>query len=395
MKILIMLFLIPFAVNALELEQFLTDTLKTHPAVEQSRFELDAQEQSLSGVSTLEDPMIGWMKEGEMKSWTLSQNLKFPYKYKVAKDIQRSKILSGRVGLEKVLWNYRSKVLSALFRYDFALQNINFIEAQRVILKEALKLMASRRADGVVKQQEELRSYLELTKLETDLLVQNQNVDEARSELEALVGDSNLGQIPQKLERPNVKLDLIKEFQDYSGLDLRLSLANLNQVEQERSMARWEYIPDFKLTTKQPLESSQGVKSYGVEMTFPLWIWGKQWASSSAASSRLYAQRKNVELLKREQKSKIQSLSSKIENMQKLLVLYETSLLPQAKSNLDSALSSYKVGGVRFLELVEAQKILYSERMNYLDNTLKFVDAVLEVEQVLGKKVSSFPKGVL
>ena len=71
--------------------------------------------------------------------------------------------------------------------------------------------------------------------------------------------------------------------------------------------------------------------------------------------------------------------------MQKLLVLYETSLLPQAKSNLDSALSSYKIGGVRFLDLVDAQKMLYSERMIYLDNTLKFVDAVLELESLLGK----------
>lgn len=46
--------------------------------------------------------------------------------------------------------------------------------------------MAPRRASGGVKQQEELRSYLEQTKLETELLVQNQALDEVRAELESL-----------------------------------------------------------------------------------------------------------------------------------------------------------------------------------------------------------------
>lgn len=107
---------------ATDLDTFLQTSLKNHPALTQSRLELEAQEQSLSGVLTLEDPMIGWMKEGEMESWTLSQNLKFPYKYKkIAKDIQRSKVLNGKVSLDKTYWRYRSKILLNLFRYNYAL----------------------------------------------------------------------------------------------------------------------------------------------------------------------------------------------------------------------------------------------------------------------------------
>ncbi len=386
--------LFPLMTYATDLDTFLQTSLKNHPALTQSRLELEAQEQSLSGVLTLEDPMIGWMKEGEMESWTLSQNLKFPYKYKIAKDIQRSKVLNGKVSLDKTYWEYRSKILLNLFRYNYALQNVKFVEAQRSNLKEALKLMASRRASGGVKQQEELRSYLEQTKLETELLVQNQALDEVRAELESLIGAESFQSIPPQLERPKVSFTLDKDFQRLAGLEVRLALANLEQVQKERSLARFDYLPDFKLSTKQPLRN-EGEKTYSLEMTLPLWALGKQHAISSSTESRLYAEEKNVEVKKREQQAQIQSLTSKIENMQKLLVLYETSLLPQAKSNLDSALSSYRVGGVRFLDLVDAQKILYSERMLYLENTLKFIEAVLELESILGKNVSDFPVGAL
>lgn len=394
MKYFVFALFFPLITCAADLDEFLQTTLKNHPALAQSRLELKAQEQSVSGALTLEDPMIGWMKEGEMKSWTLSQNLKFPYKYKVAKDIQRSKVLNGQTSLDKTHWEVRSKILLGLFRYDYAQQNVKFVEAQRSNLKEALKLMASRRASGGVKQQEELRSYLEQTKLETELLVQNQTLDEARAELEALVGAESLENLPQQLERPKVSSSLDKDFQNVSGLDVRLALSNLEQVQNERSLAQWDYFPDFKLSTKQPLKND-GDKTYAVEMTLPLWAFGKQHAISSSTESRFYAEEKNVELKKRDQQAKIQSLTSKIENMQKLLVLYETSLLPQAKSNLDSALSSYKIGGVRFLDLVDAQKILYSERMLFLENTLKFIEAVLELEATLGKSVSDFPVGTL
>ncbi len=394
MKYLLLALFIPMSVYAIELNEFVQSALKNHPALEQSRLELKAQEQSVSGSLTLEDPMIGWMKEGEMESWTLSQNLKFPYKYKVAKDIERSKVLSVQTTLDKTYWEYRSKILLSLFRYDYAQQNVKFVEAQRSNLKEALKLMASRRASGGVKQQEELRSYLEQTKLETELLVQNQALDEAKAELEALVGTEPLANLPPQLKRPNVSSTLDKDFQNLSGLEVRLALSNLKQAQNERSLARFDYFPDFKLSTKQPFKND-GDRTYAVEMSIPLWAFGKQHVISSSSESRLYAEEKNVELKKRDQQAKIQSLTSKIENMQKLLVFYETSLLPQAKSNLDSALSSYKIGGVRFLDLVDAQKMLYSERMLYLENTLKFIEAVLELEATLGKSVSDFPVGTL
>lgn len=321
-----------------------------------------------------------------MKSWTLSQGLKFPLKYKSLHDIQKTKLEVSQSNLTLAQWQYRAKILNTLFKYDIYSQNIRFVEAQKNNLKEALKLMSARRASGGVKQQEELRAYLEQTKLETQYLLAKQMFDEVEADLLSLVGSDAIKEIPSELKRPK-----IISFEKQNGPELKMAIANLESARAERSLARFEYFPDFKLSTKQPLKKNEGDKTYAIEMTLPLWFLGKQMNLSESAGARMHALEKEAELKKREQDSKVQSLESKISNMEKLLELYESSLLPQAQSSLQSNLSAYKVGGVRFLEVVEAERLLYEEKMAYLENTLKFVDAVLELETVLGKTISSFP----
>lgn len=376
-----------------DLDSFVQKALEAHPAVEQKKFEVQGEEANLSTFVFLEDPMLGWMKEGEMNSWTLSQGFKFPLKYKALRDIQKRKLEASYSGLTLTQWEYRAKIISTLFKHDIYAQNIKFIEAQKNSLKEALKLMSSRRATGGVKQQEELRAYLEQTKLETEFLLAKQMYEEASAELEGLVGSEALKDIPHDFKRPKLSPLGKQELKEIVGPDLKVSLANLEGLRAEKSLARYEYFPDFKLSTKQPLKKDEGVKTYAVEMTVPLWFMGKQMALSDSASAKMHSIEKEVEFKRREQNVKVQSLVSKINNMEKLLELYESSLLPQAQSSLQSNLSAYKVGSSRFLEVVEAERLLYQEKMAYLDNTLKFIEAILELEKNLGKTISSFPQG--
>lgn len=380
-----------FPLFSMELNIFLDESLKQNPGIEKRKYEMQSEEANVSVFATLEDPMIGWMKEGDMRSWTLSQNLKFPLKYKIFRDIQKTKWETSRSNLSLAQWEYREKILSSLFKYDFLFQNIKFIEAQKNNLKEALKLMTSRRASGGVKQQEELRSYLEQTKLETQLLIAQQMYEETKAELIFLVGNELFKNLPANLSRPKiVDLDNLHEVM---GPELKMALSNLQSVKIERTLARLEYFPDFKLTTKQPLKKNEGNSTYALEMSIPLWFLGKQNSINESASAKFFASEKEYELKKIEQNSNIQKLISKIQNMDKLLQLYESSLLPQAQSSFQSNLGSYRIGGVTFLNVVEAQRLFYEEKMVYLENTLKYIAAILELEKILGKTISNFPEG--
>jgi len=386
-------FLFSFVSFGTDLETFLKNALMNHPGLEQKKFEVESEQNLVGAFISLEDPMIGWMKEGEMKSWTFSQNLKFPLKYSAIKERQKYKFISMQNSLTLAQWELRSKILSTLFKYDYYAQNIKFVEGQKNNLKEALKLMTSRRANGTVKQQEELRAYLEQTKLEAQYLLAIQNFDEVKAILLSLVGEDLFKNLPSGLPRPQVFSSELSSFDEVLGPEQKITLSNLGSGRAEKSLASLEYFPDFKLSTKQPFKKEEGVKSYAIEMTLPLWFFGKQNPEQMSANAKLHSLEKDLELKKREQKAKIKILVNKISSMTKILEIYESSLLPQAQSSLQSNFSSYKIGNGRFLDVVEAEQLLFEEKMVYLENKLKFIEAILDLETTLGKTVSSFPQG--
>jgi cobalt-zinc-cadmium efflux system outer membrane protein len=84
-------------------------------------------------------------------------------------------------------------------------------------------------------------------------------------------------------------------------------------------------------------------------------------------------------------------LVSKAETLSKLLKIYETALIPQSTSALNSSRAAYSAGRVGFQELLDAERSLYSVRIEYYKNLASFVEALSGLERVVGTAVSDLP----
>jgi cobalt-zinc-cadmium efflux system outer membrane protein len=76
-----------------------------------------------------------------------------------------------------------------------------------------------------------------------------------------------------------------------------------------------------------------------------------------------------------------------------MLQVYETSLIPQATSSLNSARSAYSAGKSGFMELLDAERSLFQVRIDYYKALTKYVESLTSLEKVAGLSLSTLPFG--
>lgn len=381
---------------------------RNNPELASSKAQAQAEKELISSQYSLSSPMIGYMKEtdmslmqqqdGPMKTWSVSQEFMFPTKY-----FSRGKIQEARASKAMHEYMYkklevRGQALTSYFRFYSAKRILGMLEAQRETLREIARIVEARRAAGSVPQQDEMKAHVEQTKIENQILLQGQEEAEAKFALNSALNRSSDAEISIPESDFTAKKDvLISENLSAVNIEtshhLRGVLAMTEEFGFEKGLAKMSYLPDFQLSYRQVFggnHPSSG-RAIGLEMTFPLWFFSKENSELASAVSKELAARRELESHKRSTESMLESLKSKVKTLSKLLDIYETALIPQATSSLNSSRSAYSAGKVGFQDLLDAERTLYSTRIEYYENFSKFIEAVTSFEREAGVSVSALP----
>ncbi len=68
----------------------------------------------------------------------------------------------------------------------------------------------------------------------------------------------------------------------------------------------------------------------------------------------------------------------------------KTDILPAAQRVLDAVKEGYQEGAFSFLDMLEAQSTLYESHESYVQSLGKYHIAVIDLEKILGRNLSSF-----
>lgn len=379
----------------------------SNPEIAASKAQAQAEKELISSQYSLASPMIGFMKEtdmslmqmqdGPMKTWSVSQEFMFPTKYFSRGKIQKAKASrTMHLHMFKVL-EVRAIALSAYFRFYSARRISRLLEAQRETLREIARIAEAKRAAGKVPQQDEMKAHVELTKIENQILLQAQDEAEAGFTLNAALNRP----IEAEVYLPDTDFTAkdIKVSKDFENISIATShhlrgfSSTVEEAGFQKGLAKMAYLPDFQLSYRQVFggnHPSSG-KAIGIDMTVPLWFFSKENSELSSAVSKEVAARRELESHKRSSELMIETLKSKVKTLSKLLEIYETSLIPQATSSLNSSRSAYSTGRVGFQELLDAERTLYTTRIEYYENFAKLVEVVTGLEREAGVSISSLP----
>ena len=86
-------------------------------------------------------------------------------------------------------------------------------------------------------------------------------------------------------------------------------------------------------------------------------------------------------------RSEVARLVSELERQRTQLALYRKAILPQGRAALTSATTSYQVGKVEFLSVLESQSTLFNYETDYFRALSDFATNLAELERVVGKEI--------
>ncbi|MBU2436911.1 MAG: TolC family protein, partial [Candidatus Omnitrophica bacterium] len=170
---------------------------------------------------------------------------------------------------------------------------------------------------------------------------------------------------------------------------------NIKKNEDGLKLAKREFFPDFTLGLTQidtadalnPSSPDSGKDPLMVmfSVNVPIWIWRLN-AGVAEARASLQAAKESRLNKENELSSKLALLHYKLRDSLRQSQLYKNALLPKAEQTLNATKAGYEAGGVDFLSLIDAQRVLLNFQLAYYRHNANFYQRLRELKTILGKE---------
>lgn len=399
------LFLIPTFLWAeetpLSLETAIHEVLK-NPDIQAAGYRTSAAKARISQAKALEDPEVGVqfydvpidtidVKQGMEINYMIEQKIPFPgkrwVKGKVARwDAETTNALSN-AQIRNVLLDLK-RTYYTLYRLD---RSIEVNRENQGLLKQFLGSTETSYATGKIGVDAPLKAQVELSKLENEGLLLEQERTTHLAHLKALLNRSSHGEIrlPSTLKWPHLKKSL-EEIRKEAASN-RPELVSLRAMEKREksklTAARQSLIPDFSLGFEYNQRPNQIDAWTGTaQMNLPIFFWGKNRAEIREAKANLKATESEHQSMEIHTVHEIEQAYSAAKTSEKVVSSYEKGLLPQAKTTLESARLSYAANKIDFLTLIDAARTYKDLQMSYYDQQSRLGISFAELERLVGKE---------
>jgi len=386
--------------------------LEHNPGLKAAFYEWKSAFKKIAQVFSLPDPQFtytDYIKEVEtrvgpqQKAFSIKQKFPFPDKLWIRKN------KAFKVS-EIAYHNFAKKSLDLIYEITEVYYEYAYLSKAIALTKENMKLLGNfesvaqaKYRSGLAKNQDLLKVQVELGKLENDLY----SLEDLRT---ALVARLNaLLNLPQGnlLPWPNESLEEITLDDKHADVNILfdslnkdnpqlLALSqNIKKNEDGLKLAKREFFPDFTLGLTQidtadalnPSSPDSGKDPLMVmfSVNVPIWIWRLN-AGVAEARASLQAAKESRLNKENELSSKLALLHYKLRDSLRQSQLYKNALLPKAEQTLNATKAGYEAGGVDFLSLIDAQRVLLNFQLAYYRHNANFYQRLRELKTILGKE---------
>lgn len=394
------------------LQDLIDIALQVSPELKMYEAKIRASENRIQQNTNLPDPMLSF---GVMdlpvpslsfnrdmmtqKVVGLSQEFPFPGMLSAKEDVNIKDV-------EIVKQEYNDKrneiikdLTQSYFELIYIRNEIELTEKSRQLMKQILDVVRSMYSVADASQQNVFRVELELTKMSEMIAALKSEEAEQLSAINSLLlkdpeTELETDSLPQ-FSFAKINIDDLISKAEANRPYLRGILIAEEKEKLNQSVAEYDFYPMFRLSAQyafredlQPDGMQQdNMISLMLDISLPLNYGGKVSAMVEETKSmqEMYRQQysASVQMLKREfgmAVAKLNSLKNRIE-------LVEQGLLIQAKENFNSALASYQVGEIDFMNVIEAQTNLYTIEKNLYRLRTDYLKQIAELEFLMGTKL--------
>ena len=382
--------------------QSLMDQLeKNNPEIRAARFRFEAATKRPSQVGAPPEPKLAFVNSGVGQPFSslnasdfayrgigVSQEIPFPGKLSLASEEAQREADSERENYRSVVLEKTSQLKTTYYEWYFVVKAIEITSKNRDLLDRFEQIARARYAVGKGIQPDVLKAQVEVSGLvqQLDLLEQKKLLAEARirsvlnSEV-ALGRPSDIRQTPVRYQ-----LETILQMVEKQSPRLQSEQAMVQSRAVGIERARREYRPDFDFNFQWQKRGSTFPDLYMVvaEVKLPVFFARKQRLGVEEAGARLQEARENYQAARQDLIFSAKDKYFTAMTSEKLLALFQSGIIPQSSTALESALSGYEVGNVDFLTLLNNAITLLNYEMQYYQELTKHEQALAELEPLVG-----------
>ena len=364
--------------------------------------EAAAPEDPVAALSLMNHPGKS-LADGSLSA-AVSQKIQFPIKYYLQSKERSARAQSLRFAAAAEAWLVREKAVFIYYSIYCLQKIIQLTKAAVPAVREFARSAENKYAAGKRPQADSMKAHFELTRLRLKLTRLEREETSFQARLQALVPKINPLSFEEKtLPVPKflkAKAELKEKAGGFSELALKDSSPVLKKeakleeaASYRRRLAKWGFAPDFHIQYRRHIKGRAGAPlmmegdSFSFGMSLPLYFW-KQSAKAGAAEAYEIAQELKAEDAERALAARVKDLKNQALAGAKILKIYQTGLIPQAKGAYRSARAAYRADKIPFLSLLDSERALYQSQEEFYLSLKDFVQALVRLESGLGFVVS-------
>jgi outer membrane protein TolC len=415
--------------TAESLDSLVSRALRVNPSIHAAGLRVEAARARVGPAGALPDPMLmaGLMNQSiggseemsamAMKTIGVGQMIPFPGKLGLARRVAERQVAAAEAELEVARRSVVQEVEEVYLELSFLDRSLDVLSRNERLLTNLIRVTEARYGVGSGGQQDVLKARVELARLAEETVTLREQRGARLARLNALLDRPTdtpvpAPAVPERIERAAVPADAEAIRFTSAALGSRAagsplpSLANLQETAARESprlraqaarieaeaarveLAGKAHLPDFDLSLQYgQRDGFSDVVSAIVSVPVPLRRGSRQDLEVKEAEADLAAARAERQALANEVRAEVAQAYAGVEQARAQLALFVTSILPQGRAALESATSSFQVGRVDFLTLLENQATLYRYETAYHRALTDFATRLAELERIVGKEI--------
>ncbi|OGU54588.1 MAG: hypothetical protein A2V66_02360 [Ignavibacteria bacterium RBG_13_36_8] len=342
-----------------------------------------------TSFSFSEEPMTG-------KTIGLSQGIPFPGKLGAVEKVLSKDVEIVQKEIDDAENEITRDVKQSYYDVLFIRKKIKLVEESKKLLENISEVVRTKYSVSSASQQNLIKVDLEITNVNDVLFDLKRKEAEQIEKLNSLILDNSEKYIFTD-ELPDLffidftlsQLDSIAEAN--RPYLLGLESAESKAVEQQ-NLAEYDYYPNFNLavqyTQRDKIAQSNtplnDFFSLMLGVSIPLNYGGKVSAKVEEAASMKELYEAQYSMAMQMLRSSFGASIAKLRSIEQRIQLTEEGLIPQARQNFTSALSSYQVGKIDFINVIDAQKNLFDVEIKLYDLKTEYLKEVAALEFLVG-----------
>jgi outer membrane protein TolC len=390
----------------LKLEEVLELAREVSPRVRAALEMVEAARAREPGAGLLPDPNLqvgvmnlalpefsATMPASMAPTFQAMQRIPIAGKLPLRSDLARQTTEIARLGSDEVWWEVRTEAASAFYR-------IYQIDGQVEVMQRTLELLGDFQAvarsmyeAGSGRQADILRANVEIARMEAEIERMMAMRAAAGSHLNAILNRPSETLVPlpalDPLPASVPERAVLRNWALESRPVLGSHRGEVERAGTRRLLANREIWPDLTVGIQYGLGRMAGdLKSMGgasVGFSIPLYAGRRQMKVRDEAAAMESAARARFEHAFAVVDAQIGAGLADLEQNRTLIRLYREEILPQARATVESSLSSYRVGAVDFMTLLDAQMALNRFEGEYFGLVAAYGSTIARLEMTIGR----------